>query len=95
MAASLSQAPELTMNSQSNLQHLSLLSPKASIYCASMVGKQALSDVLERIQSRTDSIQLGYSGYVYTYKIFHISQVVSLSKYFSIAPVLEINYVIG
>lgn len=58
----LSQAPQLTINSQSNLQHLSLLSPKASIYHASMVGKQASSDVLQRIQSRTDSIQLGYSG---------------------------------
>lgn len=55
-------APALTMNSQSNLQHLRLLSPKASIYGASMVGKQALSVVLQRIQSRTDSIQLGYSG---------------------------------
>lgn len=55
-------APALTMNSQSNLQHLRLLSPKASIYGAFMVGKQALSVVLQRIQSRTDSIQLGYSG---------------------------------
>lgn len=50
------------MNVQTNPQHLCLLLPKASIYCASMVGKQALSDVLQRIQSRTDSVQLGYSG---------------------------------
>lgn len=57
----LSQAPELRILIQT-CSNPHLFSPKASIYLASMVGKQALSDVLQRIQSRTDSIQLGYSG---------------------------------